>query len=77
MEDAVKRWNGPNGPICFSVYFDATHEKRIYEQACEKCMSEPVKNPLLVYFSWAHSYIFHGLAPYGVGRYCDMGGISN
>ena len=23
LENAVKRWNGPNELICFSVYFDA------------------------------------------------------
>ena len=24
LENAVKRWVGPIGPICFSVYFDAS-----------------------------------------------------
>ena len=24
LENAVKRWNRPNGPICFSVYFNAS-----------------------------------------------------
>ena len=49
-------------------------------RAREKCMSKPMKKvraslwktPLLVCFSWARSYVFHELAPYRVGWYCNM-----
>ena len=73
LENAVKRWNGPIGPICFSVYvLSCESVKNVWVSPWKKYERAREKHPCShVFHGLAHIFC-HGLTPYGVGWYCDM-----